>query len=107
MLTLAAATYAPSSFTPSVTLVFSRPINIAGLSIGAIHLDDGEFAGQLFIGTGVATLDNPTTVTIPLASDESSESTEVLLTAWTGNGIVAADNAEPWNGVNELVLPFP
>ena len=50
---------------------------------------------------------DPQTVEFDLNPLEPTSGTDVRLTVSEGNGIVAADNGEPWPGCSNLLLPFP
>jgi len=73
----------------------------------AITVQDGEFAVGLFVGSGPATVVNPTTIQVFLEQIGSPTVPDVELSATAGTGIVAADDGGTWAGVTALVLPFP
>ena len=92
---------------PSLRLGFDRAIDIAGLVGSAITVDAGNVTGSRYVATGSATLDGPNSVVIGLVATVPSASGDTLLDAAAGNGIVAIDDGGLWNGVSELVLPYP
>jgi hypothetical protein len=102
-LTLVAATF--DSGAPSVTLTFSRAVDVAGFVPSQVNVIDGPNA-QLFQATDI-TLDDPVTATVSLTQVDSASGDDVLLDATAANGIVAVVGGEPWAGVAGLVLPFP
>jgi hypothetical protein len=52
-------------------------------------------------------MDGPSAVVIGLLETGPSGSSDTLLTAGAGNGIVAIDDGGGWSGVTALVLPYP
>ena len=104
-LLLVAASYDTDEF--SVTLVFDRAVNAAGLDASAITVDDGEFAAGLFVGSGPATIVNPTTIKIFLEEIGGPTVSDVELSATGASGIVAVDDGGTWEGAAGVVLPFP
>ena len=104
-LTLASASYDTDEF--SVTLVFDRAVDAAGLDPAAITLQDGEFAVGSFVGSGPATPVNPTTIKVFLEEIGGPTASDVELTATASTGIVAVDDGGTWGGVTGLVLPYP
>ena len=92
---------------PSVRLGFDRAIDIAGLIGAAITVDAGNVTGTRYQATGIATMDGPNAVVIGLVATVPSASGDTLLSATSGNGIVAIDDGGGWSGASELVLPFP
>ena len=102
-LTLVAATYVEGT---SVTLTFDRAVDVGGIDVGAITVED-EAAGYLFRGAGAATQPSPAVVLVPLVDVELSPVVGTFLTAGPGTGIVADDDGGTWAGVTELSLPFP
>ena len=50
---------------------------------------------------------NPQTIEFDLNALEPTSGTDVRLTVTEGNGIVAADDGQPWTGCTNLLLPFP
>jgi hypothetical protein len=102
-LELVGATYDQSLQT--VTLTFSRAVDVSGFAPEQVNVIDGPNA-QLFQATGI-TLDGPTTAAVFLSQIDSASGDGVILDATPANGIVAADNAEAWAGAANLELPFP
>jgi len=71
-------------------------------------LQRGEFAlhRPLNPGGGWGMLD-PQTIEFALFAMKPTSGSDVRLTVAERNGIVAADNHEPWVGCTNLLLPFP
>ena len=103
-LTLVSATY--DEAVPSVTLTFDRPVDITGFVGSAVIVDDATFTGLRYDGTGGAALGGAATVVVTLISIADPTGVAVTLDASAGNGIVAADDGGPWEGVSDLSLPF-
>jgi hypothetical protein len=104
-LTLVSASYDTDEF--SVTLAFDRAVDATGLDASAITLQDGEFAVGSFVGSGPATVVNPTTIKVFLEEIGGPTVNDVELSATALTGIVAVDDGGTWGGVTGLVLPFP
>ena len=104
-LTLVSATY--DIETESVILSFDRAVDAAAYDPAAITVQDGEFAAGLFVGSGPATVVNPTTIQVFLEQIGSPTVSDVELWATAGTGIVAVDDGGTWAGVTAVVLPFP
>lgn len=104
-LSLVSASYDPDGIDgPSVTLVFSRAINIDDFGASVLHVVDHVTLNEVLEGT-VSNLTSPTTLVVGLGSDGPSAGSGVTLSC--GEGIKAADDGEPWPGVVDLELPFP
>ena len=99
-----AATYDTDDF--SVLLNFDRAVDASGLAPAAITLQDGEFAVGSFVGSGPATVVNPTTIRVFLEEIGGPSVSDVELTATAASGIVAVEDGGTWAGVAGLVLPF-
>jgi len=82
-------------------------VDVAGYDPAAITVQDGEFAAGLFVGSGPATVVNPTTIQVFLEQIGSPTVSDVELWATAGTGIVATDDGGTWAGVTAVVLPFP
>jgi len=104
-LTLVSATY--DIETESVILSFDRAVDVAGFDPAAITVQDGVYAAGLFVGSGPATVVNPTTIQVFLEQIGSPTVSDVELWATAGTGIVAVDDGGTWAGVTAVVLPFP
>ena len=89
-----------------VRLAFDRAIDIAGLVVDAITVDDGV-SGTFWQGVGTPSQDGPTAVLVNVASVGPSTVDDAQLTAAGGAGIVGAGDNLPWAGVAGLGLPFP
>jgi hypothetical protein len=92
---------------PMVTLVFNRPIDIAGLIATAIQVNDAQSRHQLFDAAGGTALLDPVTVRFTLEIIGASSGAGQQLTAEADNGIVAVGDGAAWAGATELALPFP
>jgi hypothetical protein len=104
-LTLVSATY--DIETESVTLAFDRAVDASAYDPAAITVQDGVFAAGLFVGSGPASVINPTTIQVFLEQIGSPTVSDVELWATAATGIVATDDGGTWAGVTALVLPFP
>jgi hypothetical protein len=91
----------------SVVLTFDRAVDAAELDASAITVDDGVYQGGFFVGSGPATVVNPTTIKIFLEVIGGPTVSDVELSATGASGIVAVDDGGTWAGVTGLVLPFP
>jgi hypothetical protein len=104
-LTLVSASY--DIETESVTLAFDRAVDASAYDPAAITVQDGLYAGGLFVGSGPASVINPTTIQVFLEQIGSPTVSDVELSATALTGIVATDDGGTWGGVAGLVLPFP
>ena len=104
-LTLVSASY--DIETESVILAFDRAVDAAAYDPAQITLDDGVYAGGLFVGSGPATVVNPTTIQVFLEQVGGPTVSDVELSATALTGIVATDDGGTWGGVTGLVLPYP
>ena len=93
--------------TASVILAFDRAVDAAAYDPAAITVQDGVYAGGLFVGSGPASVVNPTTIQVFLEQIGSPTVPDVELSATAASGIVATDDGGTWAGVTALVLPFP
>src|SRR3954466_6213555 len=89
-----------------VDLTFDRPVSIAAMDATKVVVDDSD-DGLRFRGSGTPTLLSPAVVRVTLTVLGAIEAPVTLLTAAAPTGVVADDNAAPWAGVTDLVLPFP
>jgi hypothetical protein len=103
-LVLVSATYQEEA---SVTLEFDRAIDVSGIDVSAIIVDDALTTGLTFAGAGTPTIVNATTVQVTLVETGGSSGSEITLTAGANNGIVAADDGGAWPGAEDLELPYP
>ena len=104
-LVLVAASYDPDS--GSVILDFDRAVDAAAYDPAQITVNDGVYAGGLFVGSGPATIVNATTIQVSLEQIGGPTVSDVELSATASTGIVATDDGGTWAGVTGLVLPFP
>jgi len=104
-LTLVAATY--DIETESVVLAFDRAVDASAYDPTAITVQDGVYAGGLFVGSGPATVVNPTTIQVFLEQIGSPTVSNVELSATALTGIVTVNDGGTWGGVTGLVLPYP
>lgn len=102
-LELVAATYQPE--TPSVTLTFNQAIDVSAAVAGAVEVNDPSFNSAFYAGQSVlsSTADS---VTVSLTYLDAPSGDEVTMTVGAGNGIVAVNGGEEWDGVMNVVLPF-
>lgn len=103
LLTLVSASYSSGAW---VRLTFDRNVNIAGIHVAAITVNDDP-SDEAYVGSGAATLFAPQTVQVPLVILHGSSGPGTELTATNATGIVAADDGGTWAGVTSLSLPFP
>ncbi len=103
-LMLTSAVYDQFAFT--VTLGFSRAIDLSGFDGAAILVDDDQIVGHSFLGTGGAELLDESTVKITLVDNGGSVGPGTTLSATSANGIVAVGDGTAWAGVDHLALPF-
>jgi hypothetical protein len=104
-LLLVAATYDIDD--GSVVLSFDRAVDASAIDASAISVDDGVYEGGLFVGSGPATVVNPTTIKLFLEEIGGPTVNDVELSATAETGIVASDDGGTWEGVAGLVLPYP
>lgn len=102
-LTLVSATYQPEG--PSVTLGFDQAIDLAAFVPSAVEVNDPSVNVAFYAGASVlASTANSVTVTLSYLDAPFGE--DVMMSAGAGNGIVAVNGGEEWDGVMNLVLPF-
>ena len=70
-------------------------------------MQDGVYAGGLFVGSRPATVVSPTTIQVFLEQIGNPTVPDIELPATALSGIVAVDDGGAWAGVTGLVLPFP
>ena len=104
-LVLVSASFDTDDF--SVVLAFDRAVDASALDAAQITLDDGVYAAGSFVGSGPATVINPTTIKVFLEEIGGPTVPDVELSATAATGIVATDDGGTWAGVTALVLPFP
>ena len=100
---LTEATYQASTW---VELTFDRAIDIAGIVVNQINVSDGAITGQIWQGTGTATLIGANAVRVNLAQLVGTSGPTQLYAAAACN-IVNAGDATPWAGANGVALPYP
>jgi hypothetical protein len=103
-LNLVAATYDTDDF--SVVLAFDRAVDASGLDAAQVMLDDGVYAAGSFVGSGPATVINPTTIRVFHEEIGGPTVPDVELSATALTGIVAVDDGGTWAGVTNVVLPL-
>jgi hypothetical protein len=91
---------------PTLTLVFDRPVDVSAMDVAAIRVDNGLLMFS-YVGHGTPTLASPTTVDVALSGTTDYDGPGVILDAPGGAGIVAAGDGAAWAGVDDLALPFP
>jgi hypothetical protein len=109
LLTLISAFYTPDGGAgdPLLTLQFSRAIDVSGFIDVAFLIKDAQFNNQYYLPNGGWGMVDPQTVEFVLTPTEPATGSGVHLNVSEGNGIVAADNAQPWPGCTNVLLPFP
>ena len=100
---LVSAAYASGQ---SVTLAFDRAVDVAGMDVERVGVDDGPGTEMLYVGSGPAVAIDARTVRVGLAGFDLSDSNAVTMTAHGDTGIVAADGGQAWAGVGTVVLPY-
>jgi hypothetical protein len=101
---LVAAAYDAGS---AVTLTFDRPVDVGGMDVVAVEVDDGAVMAFRYRGFGTPTLVDPVTVSVPLTGVEDFSGPGVTLSVAAGNGIVAAGGGAAWAGCAGVALPLP
>jgi hypothetical protein len=101
-LTLVAASYSTGAW---VRLTFDRAVDIAGINVAAITVNDDP-SDEAYVGSGTATLFAPETVQVPLVISHGASGPGTELSATGASGIVAVDDGGTWVGVADLSLPF-
>ena len=91
---------------PTLTLVFDRPVDVSGMDVAAIRVDNGLLMFS-YAGWQAPVLLDPTTVQVLLEGTTDYDGPGVILDAPGGAGIVAAEDGAAWAGVDDLALPFP
>lgn len=86
-----------------VTLFFDRDVAIGNFDPAAIVVDDPA-SGSVYAGTGSASVVSGFIVFLALVATGPSTGADLLLTATTATGIVAADTGGPWAGVTDFAL---
>ena len=109
---------------PSLTLVFDRPVDVSAINVSLFRVDDGALGftyvgydapivvddgalGFTYVGYDAPIVVSPTTVQILLTGVGEYAGAGVTLTAPANTGLVAADGGAAWPGVTGLALPFP
>ena len=88
----------------TLTLQFSRAINIDDLDGSAISVNDAAGTGTFYAALGEVDFVNPTTVRMGLDDEGPASGSGTRLDATASNGIVAADDGQAWPGVSEYPL---
>jgi hypothetical protein len=91
---------------PSLTLVFDRPVDVSAIDVALFRVDDAVLTSS-YVGYAAPIVVSPTTVQILLNGIGDYDGPGVILTAAPGNGIVAAGGGPAWAGAVDLELPFP
>ena len=101
-LTLVSAEYNPGT---SIRLTFNQAIDISAVAVAQITVKDGVHINVIYQGGGTPVAFGANAVDIGLEESGPYAGTEILLTATPLNGIVSADDDEPWAGVTDMVVP--
>lgn len=106
VLTLVSAVYDPGG---TVSLTFDRAIDISGMDVSAVSVDDGAVMNFKYRGWGDSPpeLTGPDTVLVYLNGYEDGGDPGVHLTVDAGNGIVPAGGGAAFGGVSDVSLPMP
>jgi hypothetical protein len=90
-----------------LTLVFDRAIDASGIAASQVSVNDGSFNMSRYRGTGEATVDGPTRISVALErlGDAPLAPTTLSATAQTMLRAVDGDRGT-WAGVSELGLPY-
>ncbi len=102
---LVSASYDPVGLV--VTLGFDRLVRTVGIDGTQISLDDPVTNAASYLGTGGIGRVDPMTLTIYLVAVGAASGSQTMMSATTGNGVVARIGSGLWLGVTNLVLPFP
>jgi hypothetical protein len=102
-LLLVSATYSTGAW---VRLTFDRAVDISGIHVAAITVNDDD-SDETYVGSGTASLFTPNTVQVPLAILHGSTGPGTELTASNATGIAADDDGGTWAGVTNAALPYP
>ncbi len=93
--------------TGTLTLVFDRAVNLDAVAVNEFIVRDGTFMLSEFVGSGTPVLVSANTVELSLLMFAPYEGEQIHLAVGAANGIVAEDDAAPWPGTNDLLLPWP
>jgi hypothetical protein len=89
----------------ALELTFDRAIDVSGIVLGVILVDDGILQSQ-YVASAVIDQPSPASVMLELAGVQDYEGPDVRLNVAGGNGIVAVDDGGAWGGVTDLAIPF-
>jgi hypothetical protein len=89
-----------------LTLTFDRAIDITHFDGSQFTVRDGVFNGKVWVAESPPSVLDPATICMALDPVEDYAGEDVRMTATAMNGIVAVDGGA-WEGVVDLVLPFP
>ena len=103
-LVLVWATYEPDG--PAINLRFDRAIDIDGIDVTQFTVLDGTEIGCRWTGYASTRIDVDW-VQVQLLRGADYSGPDVVMTAGPGNGIIASDDGAAWEGVTDLVLPWP
>jgi hypothetical protein len=88
-----------------VRLTFDRAVDIAGIDVSAVSVQNRIDTETTYSGTGTATAVSAVTVQVPLTpTGPSSIGVTNLLTVTAANGIIADDDGGTWPGVTDDVV---
>ena len=103
-LALVSATYASGT---SLTLVFDRAVDAAGMDGNVIAVNDQPGTGLRYTAIGAVSRPDPLTVVVGLVETGTPASADVTLDATPDTDIVAVDDGGTWPGGYSILLPFP
>jgi hypothetical protein len=103
-LILVAAEYDPSGLV--ITLQFDQSVLDDSVDGSQISVNDPVTNNTLYLATGEVGGDG-SSVSIGLVEQGPASGEQVRLSASASTGIVGSDSGETWDGVSDVVLPFP
>lgn len=109
-LTLVSAfyTYPGAGDGPTLTLQFSRAINVDLYQPSAFPVRDAQNIPKMnYLPDGGGTFIDPQTIEFTLVATTAASGSGVHFSASAANGIVAEDDGTQWAGTSEIALPFP
>ena len=100
---LTAATYVTAT---RVELTFDIPVDVSGLVPATVIVFDGP-SSTAYAGVGAPTVISPTKFQLDVAELEPTGGSQVMLSIYDGNGILAIQSQRMLVGFVTLPLPYP